>query len=661
MTAIPPDELALRLRELHDALQVARRQSRKMAGWQQLQRQDAEGLTASPRPYTPDAITTFTAALERNEDDPDLLHHLAIAHHARAWDLELQGSPQAFAAWEEALTYWRLLQTCPAFWQRLRHKGLALDPGFDPGVVDAARQHLSMHLLEIHLDFIRHYYDQGRVQQAEHHIRLVRRAPLPPAVRKQMDQRLYEAMTGSVPTALAGQQYEAAATAVERFLQLFPHYLVALQQIIEIYQQWVAQTSARDQWEQVESLQARVRPWATRLAAHAELATTPLARLALAELAFAVGDKYRTRARSFRTQRHQDQHTVDAVTVQPERQACNVAIAWFAIAWQHDPSYQDSLVGALLHRGSLITDVGLAVEDSQQREQLLTAAAADHRQALEVAPADFDALYMMAQLLWLRRQSDEAGLLAEQALAVAEQHADAETVAVAQRLLKQIRLQPLLDQAMSHMQQESFANALPLLDQAVQLCPQAWLVFFRRAECQMKLGNIDAAEADCVSARTLASSTEESNAIQELQDMLEHLRQRAQEFGSVAAFRLYQQALRCYEQDDYDGAIEKLRAAIAQGRPATHPLRQLFTAKTTNPVGKLAEGLAICLNARAVQKMEQGASILQGQSRQPRDALGLLREAETDLAEAQRLGAADSTVQHNLKEVQALISMIHSR
>jgi tetratricopeptide (TPR) repeat protein len=660
MTAIPPDELALRLRELHDALQVARRQSRKAVGWQQLQRQDAEALTVRPRPYTPEAIATFTAALERNEDDPDLLHHLAIAHHARAWDLELQGSPQAFAAWEEALTYWRLLQTCPAFWQRLRRKGTGIDPGFDPGVVDAARQHLSLHLLEIHLDFIRHYYDQGRVQQAEHHIRLVRRAPLPPAVRKQMDQRLYEAMTGGVPTALAGQQYEAAATAVERFLQLFPHYLVALQQVVEIYQQWVEQTSVREQWEQVELLQARARHCATRLAAHTELTTTPLARVALAELAFALGDKYRTRARSLRAQRRQDARTIDTVTVQPERQACDVAITWLAMAWQHDPGYQDSLVGALLHRASLITDVGLAVENSRQREQFLSEATADCRQALQVAPTDFDALYMTAQLLWLQRQNDEARPVAEQALAVAEQHADAEAVAVAQRLLEQIRLQPLLDQAMSHMQHERFAEALPLLDQAAQLCPQASMVFFRRAQCHMGLGNIDAADADCIRIRTLASSTEEINAVQELHDTVARLRQSAQEFGSVSAFRLYQQALRCYEQDDYDAAIETLRAAIAQGCPPAHPLRQLFTTKTAKPAGKLAEGLAICLNARAVQKMEQGARLLRGQPPRFRDALEPLRAAEADLVEALRFDAANSTVQQNLEEVRALLSMIHS-
>src|ERR1044071_9388014 len=67
--------------------------------WNALLERDAEGTVRGALPYTDQAIESFAEAHRRNPDDIGIVHHLAIAHHARAWDMELQGDPNAESEW----------------------------------------------------------------------------------------------------------------------------------------------------------------------------------------------------------------------------------------------------------------------------------------------------------------------------------------------------------------------------------------------------------------------------------------------------------------------------------------------------------------------------------------------------------------------------------
>ncbi|MBI3248824.1 MAG: tetratricopeptide repeat protein [Deltaproteobacteria bacterium] len=655
----------LRLRELQDALQVARRLSLKTVGWEQLQAKDADGNASGPQPYTEAAIATFTRALDQNEDDPDLLHHLAITHHARAWDLELQGSAEAFAAWEEALKYWRRLQTCAPFWHRLREKGKLLDPHFDPAILDETRQQLSQYLLEVHLDFIRQYYDQGQVERAEHHVRLVRRAHLPPAVRKQMDHRLYEVMTSGIPVALSTHDHATAIQVVERFLRLFPQYLPALQQGIEIYAQWLAQTSVQDQWPQIEALQTQAKPYATRLAAHPDLSNQPLARVAVAALAFLIGDKYEDRARALRAQRKQDADTLDHAAAQRERQTWDNAITWLRLAREHDPGrpqLSNTLTRCYTSRANLLMTLGMDTEDSSVRDRFLSAAFTDCQRILEVTPDHSDALFLGAQTLMLQKRHAEAVQWAERQVAVARQENDPEALHSAQALLSRLRVRPLADEALSHMRNQRFAAALPLLDQVIQIAPEGLHFYLRRAECHLELNNLEAAEADYHHAQGLAHTDDERESVNELHTALDDMRERIQQFSSLAVYRLQQEAVQAFNDDRYDEAITKLRSAIAQisSAPGGSKLRNWFSREVNVPKQKMAKELSVCLNSRAVQTMEHVMETFQRHSYWSSELLRSLQQAETDLHEATRLDPDDTTIKQNLGQVQQMLTFARS-
>ena len=82
------------------------RQSRprpRVRAWELLQERDAEG--ECPRALAlcgAAALAEFARPHREDPDDFGVVHHLAIAFHARAWDLELAGDPLAAETWEEA-------------------------------------------------------------------------------------------------------------------------------------------------------------------------------------------------------------------------------------------------------------------------------------------------------------------------------------------------------------------------------------------------------------------------------------------------------------------------------------------------------------------------------------------------------------------------------
>ena len=76
---------------IRDSRQAVREFSRRMhlvKAWELLQERDNDGNPKGPLPYTDEAISEFYAAYSCNRDDIVVIHHLAIAHHARAWDRE---------------------------------------------------------------------------------------------------------------------------------------------------------------------------------------------------------------------------------------------------------------------------------------------------------------------------------------------------------------------------------------------------------------------------------------------------------------------------------------------------------------------------------------------------------------------------------------------
>lgn len=281
-----PRGIAELIRESRLAVRDAVGRSCAARGWELLQERDTDGSVRGALPYTDEAFREFEAAHRHDPEDVGVIHHLAIGHHARAWDLELRRDPRAASEWEVALGFWRAVVASGAFWSRLEEKLLQVHSQADRGTIAELRRGLLEQLLEVHVGFVRQYCEAGTPERATDHVRIVQRASIPPAVKRRLVEKVFAAMTSGVMEARAARDFASALTPLERFLTLFPDYLHALRLHAEVCKDWVSGMSFRDDWEAIVEVSDRAFPHAERLATHAELATEPLARTAFEELAF---------------------------------------------------------------------------------------------------------------------------------------------------------------------------------------------------------------------------------------------------------------------------------------------------------------------------------------------------------------------------------------
>lgn len=284
MAALSQDVQIL-VRQGRAAVREALARSGPSKAWTLLQERDPEGNPRGARPYTDEALAEFEAAYAGDPDNTCLAHHLAIAHHARAWDMEVRGDPRAAHEWERALGCWRVVAASGEFWANLKDKLLACDPDADAAWLTQARQDLLENVMDVHVDFVRHYCEGNAPERATIHVEIVKRASLPPAVKKRLVAKVCDAMTSAVPAAKAAREFASALTSIERFLALFLEYLPALRMYVEVCKECLSAMSYQRDWDDISCLGERAEPHARRMAALPELVDDPLSRNALEELA----------------------------------------------------------------------------------------------------------------------------------------------------------------------------------------------------------------------------------------------------------------------------------------------------------------------------------------------------------------------------------------
>jgi len=257
MSRLDPQEdieqqVRLLLQDIEEAMQSTLQRAGKWRGWQALCQTNPYGYTVLP--YSEAALAEFEKAYTFDEQDGDVLHHLAIAYHAQAWDAELRGDfDVADRSWKQALFYWKSLQSCSTFWQALIEKGRALN-GFDPQNIEGFRQNLLTYLLEIHVEFIRYYYEQNQTSLAARHINIIQHARIPPAARKQLEALVYQALSEFIPNLLADGRYADALKRLDDCLQLIPNHPPLLTTYLETAQEWVQQLPDDCEWTTLDNL-----------------------------------------------------------------------------------------------------------------------------------------------------------------------------------------------------------------------------------------------------------------------------------------------------------------------------------------------------------------------------------------------------------------------
>jgi tetratricopeptide (TPR) repeat protein len=409
-TAMKPTESpALRpiIQELGTALRSAQGRSQKWRAWQMLAPMDERGIRTLI-PYTPEAIALMESAYEAGDGDCDLIHHLAIAYHAWAWDLEREGVETAVNAWTKSLFYWRKLQTCADFWQTLSQRGEAIAGSFDAQRVATFRRDLLGYLLEIHVEFIRHYYEQQQYDRALRHIELIRQARIPPAMRKELTALVYEAMTAAVPDAKLNGRFPEALAVMDGFLRLFPTYIPALQLYLEIIAEWTERLSPAEQWPELSALSEQA--WARweMLYTSQELKQHPFAQSTLNNLATLMGKKHWARAIALQSKRNPHGQPPRSL-VDEEYEAYQHTITWLNrldFSTYAHPEACQTLYYALLSQAQFMAYVFLTTNN----DHLITGALESCMAAMKVSSENNNARQLAAQILHLRVEKQLAEL-----------------------------------------------------------------------------------------------------------------------------------------------------------------------------------------------------------------------------------------------------------
>jgi tetratricopeptide (TPR) repeat protein len=404
----PGEDSQIYLQLLHDlgqALASTHLRAHKWRAWQHLVLLDGYGIE-SVLPYSTEAIACLWEVYAWDEDDGSTLHHLAIAWHALAWDLELSGDwDRATTAWQEALFFWQRLQACRSFWQEMVSKGRSLR-GFDAGVMENARRLLTENLLEVHVEFVRHYYQLRQPQHAARHVQLIRQARLAPAARNRMDDLVYDAMTTSVSSLLASEQYEVALATLDECLRLLPGYPPALTRYLDTAREWISQMSSSDSSTELLNLEKTVAPHWQELKSSQALNKHPLAFTALTDLASTLGSKLWARAHHLLLCQQDDPPAL----LTPDREeyaVCNRAIDWLEQCRSLSESqtrYDYDLFNALVCRAILTARIAAASKTLEGATQLLDAALTDCHRARDIVPQEPSIERLITEIESLRAQ-----------------------------------------------------------------------------------------------------------------------------------------------------------------------------------------------------------------------------------------------------------------
>lgn len=187
-------------------------------------------------PYTNEAFAFWEQARVVVGDNPEILHHLAIMHHARAIDLE-HGSEPALSDedWRTADRLWAGLCGMDRFWT-----GLAAFARVDSSLVEEVRRDLAERCVRMHLAIA--FEDRlseaaASLDRRRFHLDLAVSSPFPAEVVERERADAYaRQVAGIQPQAwdescLEQEPLDGAITTVRAYLDVDPGYLPALRDL----------------------------------------------------------------------------------------------------------------------------------------------------------------------------------------------------------------------------------------------------------------------------------------------------------------------------------------------------------------------------------------------------------------------------------------------
>ncbi|MFF2557358.1 hypothetical protein ACFVUS_40600 [Nocardia sp. NPDC058058] len=217
------------------------------------------------QPWTPSALRILR---ESDAENGGGLHHLAIAEHARAYQLELDGDAAAFEQWKRALAVWARLHADDRLWDELRAYLIAVTPDTTPDevshAVDNVRAELPGRLLEPHVARVLELR-RDQLPRARAHLELIRGADFAPADVARARARLARDAGAQIRRLIREQQLDRALDEARAWVEIDSENIPLAEQALE-----VGLEAAENARHEVETWAEEIRPTLEQVAAMVE-------------------------------------------------------------------------------------------------------------------------------------------------------------------------------------------------------------------------------------------------------------------------------------------------------------------------------------------------------------------------------------------------------
>jgi tetratricopeptide (TPR) repeat protein len=538
-------------------------------------------------PYNDRAFKIWGDSLRRNHEDITTLHHLAIMHHARAFDLEMGSEPQqADQDWQTALDYWYRLWANDTFWERLAGK---LSPDQDQaGIIARIKHNWAEHLLQIHLGIA--CDPATKKQRISYHVRLVLESTFPEAIKERVRALSYENWARAkiesqvwAPDMLTPEILEEGLKQIKAYLERDPGCIPALGDVLRLQLRLV--TAWHQQIMSLNSEDPVVKDLFQTISQNASQ-WEPYLRQLLVGL-----EKLDHDLREKLCAWYRRMGEVRMVVKQFSQAATFFENAIAAADQDEDRLDLDRRLGETL-----------ALE---VRELAGSSNPEDERRAKEMCDRvrrrphlSLTAIRFLANAYMLIREHDLAEEVCRQALArkpdsltleelteIEEQKADIEELMdMIQKARKRQQVESLLEQAVDLLKNDRFDGALRFIDEALQLDPERGDTLILKCQCHLGLFQAQEAKNALDSAKYKAKDKELSEIFQKLEKDIQELGKIMEDWGQEG-WTLYQKAVKAFNREDFDEAERWFRQAVDKARPtgkrkAQQDLEEVQQAKT---------------------------------------------------------------------------------
>jgi hypothetical protein len=175
-------------------------------------------------------------------------HHLAIAYHAHAYDLEAAGEGRASGYWSTALVRWAEVHADDEFWKRVARKlTTVMDEGDPAAATERVRARLPRDLLAPHVTLagVLRTRDPKR---ARRHVDLIRGAPFSRAVVAEARAALARDARQWIALPVREGRHEEAIDELRPWLSIDPTNPGLLQAVLHAGRAWLLVLSSQADW-----------------------------------------------------------------------------------------------------------------------------------------------------------------------------------------------------------------------------------------------------------------------------------------------------------------------------------------------------------------------------------------------------------------------------